>query len=271
MKKLSLATALFASLFAFNTNAYQYEVNGAYEHTKFDDIDEKINTYGINGKYYLNPVQAKGTPLAEAAFTSKASNIGLSYVKLDSDYGDEDYYGVSGEFFIPNTQFYVSGSINQSNFDGEGDGTGYALEAGYLPLDGLLVAVGIADVEKSINPDLITKNGLIGTSSIAGAVEDDDTVVSLRAKYLTQIGGFYTNFEGVAYFADETSYKLGADLYLDPTLSVGASFADSTADDSDTVFNIRVQKFFTQQIAVGLNYTTVDGADAYGINATYRF
>ena len=86
-----------------------------------------------------------------------------------------------------------------------------------------------------------------------------------------QIGNYFTNFEGLSYFGDETSYRLGADLYLDPTLSLGVSFADSTADDSDTIFAIRAQKFFTPAFAMGVNYSTTDGADSYGINGTFRF
>ncbi|EMD2721787.1 putative porin, partial [Acinetobacter baumannii] len=57
----------------------------------------------------------------------------------------------------------------------------------------------------------------------------------------------------------------------DPTLSIGASFADSTAEDSDTIFSLRAQKFFTPQVAVGLTYTTVDDANSFGINGTFRF
>ncbi|WP_017401777.1 putative porin, partial [Acinetobacter sp. 528] len=106
---------------------------------------------------------------------------------------------------------------------------------------------------------------------VAVTGEDDDTAVTLRAKYVTQISGFYTNFEGQTYIGDETTYRLGADLYLDPTLSIGASFADSTAEDSDTIFSVRAQKFFTPQVAVGLTYTTVDDANSFGINGTFRF
>lgn len=49
---------------------------------------------------------------------------------------DIDVYGVSGEFFIPDTQFYVSGALNQVKLAGDKN-TGYAVEAGFLPIDGL--------------------------------------------------------------------------------------------------------------------------------------
>lgn len=277
LKQLALTTALIAS---FGTaHAYQAEINANYENTSFDGDSEDLDTFGISGKYYLNGVITKNSPLAEAAFLSKASNIGLGYANssIDEDGGDLeiDTVGLNGEFFIPNSQFYVSGSLNRSEVTVESefgkasdDNVGYALEAGYLPVDGLLIAAGVA--KENLDPMYVSKNGFIDTFSNISAVADD-TAVTLRAKYVTQIGNHFTNFEGATYFGDETAYRLGADLYIDPTLSVGVSFMDTTFDDFDTVWAVRAQKFFTPAIAVGLDYTTTEDADSYGINGTFRF
>ncbi|ENV38208.1 MULTISPECIES: putative porin [Acinetobacter] len=285
MKKLSLITALLSSCVALNANAYQTEATGAYEYVDMDG--GKTNSAAISGKYYFNPVQTRNAPLAEAAFLDKASNIGggYAYSKLqdDEDFGDLQFniIGVEGEIFIPDTQFYVSGALHRTNIkatiNGLGsesdNGNGYEFEAGFLPVNGLLLAVGVADFSESINPVKVAKYGFVTNVSNAAVVsgDNDDTAVSLRAKYVSEVAGFYTNFEGVTYIGDETSYRLAADLYLDQTLSVGVSFADSTADDSDSIFNIRAQKFFNPQFALGVGYTTTDGADSYGINGTFRF
>jgi len=285
MKKLSLITALLSSCVALNANAYQTEATGAYEYIDMDG--GKTNSAAISGKYYFNPVQTRNAPLAEAAFLDKASNIGggYAYSKLqdDEDFGDLQFniIGVEGEIFIPDTQFYVSGALHRTNIkatiNGLGsesdNGNGYEFEAGFLPVNGLLLAVGVADFSESINPVKVAKYGFVTNVSNAAVVsgDNDDTAVSLRAKYVSEVAGFYTNFEGVTYIGDETSYRLAADLYLDQTLSVGVSFADSTADDSDSIFNIRAQKFFNPQFALGVGYTTTDGADSYGINGTFRF
>lgn len=276
LKQIALATALVAT---FGTaNAYQAEINAAYENTDIDNSDG-VDTFAIGGKYYLNGVQYKNGPLAEAAFLGKASNIGLAYANASTD--DDGYeleidsIGINGEFFIPNTQFYVAGSLNRSEITVEtdlgkysDDNTGYAIEAGYLPINGLLLAAGIA--KENVAAHQVGKNGFINTYSTASAVADD-TAVTLRAKYVTQIGNHYTNFEASSAFGDETAYGVAADLYIDPTLSVGLAINDATLDDFDTVFSVRAQKFFTPAIAVGLNYTTTDGADSFGINGTFRF
>ncbi|MGV0886212.1 putative porin [Acinetobacter venetianus] len=285
MKKLSLITALLSSCVALNANAYQTEATGAYEYVDMDG--GKTNSAAISGKYYFNPVQTRNAPLAEAAFLDKASSIGggYAYSKLqdDEDFGDLQFniIGVESEIFIPDTQFYVFGALHRTNIkatiNGLGseseNGNGYEFEAGFLPVNGLLLAVGMADFSESINPVKVAKYGFVTNVSNAAVVsgDNDDTAVSLRAKYVSEVAGFYTNFEGVTYIGDETSYRLAADLYLDQTLSVGVSFADSTADDSDSIFNIRAQKFFNPQFALGVGYTTTDGADSYGINGTFRF
>lgn len=285
MKKLSLITALLSSFVGFNANAYQAESTIAYEHIDMDG--GKTNSAAISGKFYFNPIQTRSAPLAEAAFLDKASSIGggYSYSKLkdDEDFGDLQFniLGIETEIFIPDSQFYISGALHRTNIkatiNGLGsaseNGNGYEFEVGFLPINGLLLAVGIADLSESLNPVKVAKYGFITNLNNAAIVsgEEDDTAVSLRAKYVTQLGGYYTNFEAQSYFGDETTYRLAADLYLDPTLSVGISIADSTADDSDSIFSIRAQKFFTPQVAVGVGYTTIDGADSFGINGTFRF
>ncbi|NAR47407.1 putative porin [Acinetobacter haemolyticus] len=285
MKKLSLITALLSSFVGFNANAYQAESTIAYEHIDMDG--GKTNSAAISGKFYFNPIQTRSAPLAEAAFLDKASSIGggYSYSKLkdDEDFGDLQFniLGIETEIFIPDSQFYISGALHRTNvkatINGLGsaseNGNGYEFEVGFLPINGLLLAVGVADLSESLNPVKVAKYGFITNLNNAAIVsgEEDDTAVSLRAKYVTQLGGYYTNFEAQSYIGDETTYRLAADLYLDPTLSVGISIADSTADESDSIFSIRAQKFFTPQVAVSVGYTTIDGANSYGINGTFRF
>lgn len=63
-KKLALATALLAGL--STAHAYQFEINGGYENTDLEESSD-LDTFFINGKYYLNGVQVKNAPLAEAA------------------------------------------------------------------------------------------------------------------------------------------------------------------------------------------------------------
>lgn len=285
MKKLALVSALLSSIIGLNAHAYQTDSFGAYEHIDMDGA--KSNSAAISGKYYFKSVQTRSAPLAEAAFLDKASSIGGGYsyskIKDDEDLVDFQFnaLGLESEIFIPDSQFYVSGALHRTNvkatvhgLGSESDnGNGYEFEAGFLPINGLLLAVGVADFSESMNPVKIAKYGFVTNFSNAAVVsgENDDTAVSLRAKYVSEIAGYYTNLEAQTYIGDETSYRLGADLYLDPTLSIGLSFADSTADDSDTIFNIRAQKFITPQFALGVGYTTVDDADSYGINGTLRF
>ncbi|ENU99972.1 MULTISPECIES: putative porin [Acinetobacter] len=249
LKKLTLATALIASL--GTAHAYQAEVGGTIALVDPDNGDTSTG-FAIDGTYYFNPVQVKNSPLNEAAFLNRASNINAAVSYIDYDLFDVTTFNVGVEYFVPNSDFYVSGNIGQSSTDtpiGDDDTTIYSAELGYLPVPGLLLAVGLA-----------------GYNNDAG----DDVDPTLRAKYVTQVGQYDMNFEGGASFGDLDAYSLGADLYLDKTFSVGLGYSDSDIDNSD-VFTIRAKKFFNQQVSLEGSIDFADEGNIFGVRGAYRF
>ena len=249
LKKLTLATALIASL--GTAHAYQAEIGGTIALVDPDNGDTSTG-FAIDGTYYFNPVQVKNSPLNEAAFLNRASNINAAVSYIDYDLFDVTTFNVGVEYFVPNSDFYVSGNIGQSSTDtpiGDDDTTLYSAELGYLPVPGLLVAVGLA-----------------GYDNDAG----DDVDPTLRAKYVSQVGAYDMNFEGGASFGDLDAYNLGADLYLDKTFSVGLGFSDSDLENSD-VFTIRAKKFFTQQVSLEGSIDFADEGNIFGVRGAYRF
>ena len=249
LKKLTLATALIASL--GTAHAYQAEVGGTIALVDPDNGDTSTG-FAIDGTYYFNPVQVKNSPLNEAAFLNRASNINAAVSYIDYDLFDVTTFNVGVEYFVPNSDFYVSGNIGQSSTDtpiGDDDTTLYSAELGYLPVPGLLVAVGLA-----------------GYDNDAG----DDVDPTLRAKYVSQVGAYDMNFEGGASFGDLDTYNLGADLYLDKTFSVGLGFSDSDLENSD-VFTIRAKKFFNQQVSLEGSIDFADAGNVFGVRGAYRF
>jgi len=249
LKKLTLATALIASL--GTAHAYQAEVGGTIALVDPDNGDTSTG-FAIDGTYYFNPVQVKNSPLNEAAFLNRASNINAAVSYIDYDLFDVTTFNVGVEYFVPNSDFYVSGNIGQSSTDtpiGDDDTTIYSAELGYLPVPGLLLAVGLA-----------------GYDNDAG----DDVDPTLRAKYVTQVGQYDMNFEGGASFGDLDAYSLGADLYLDKTFSVGLGYSDSDINNSD-VFTIRAKKFFNQQVSLEGSIDFADEGNIFGVRGAYRF
>lgn len=249
LKKLTLATALIASL--GTAHAYQAEVGGTIALVDPDNGDTSTG-FAIDGTYYFNPVQVKNSPLNEAAFLNRASNINAAVSYIDYDLFDVTTFNVGVEYFVPNSDFYVSGNIGQSSTDtpiGDDDTTIYSAELGYLPVPGLLLVVGLA-----------------GYDNDAG----DDVDPTLRAKYVTQVGQYDMNFEGGASFGDLDAYSLGADLYLDKTFSVGLGYSDSDIDNSD-VFTIRAKKFFNQQVSLEGSIDFADEGNIFGVRGAYRF
>ncbi|OUY07811.1 putative porin [Acinetobacter populi] len=254
MKKLSLATAIFASVVAMGANAYQAEVGGTINYIDPDHADSATG-FAIDGTYYFNPVQVKNAPLNEAAFLNRASNVNGAVSYADNDGYKVTTYGIGAEYFVPNTDFYVAGNIARTTEKEDGfkdwDTTTYKAEVGYLPVANLLIAVGVVGYDDDYS---------------------DDVDPTLRAKYVTQLSGYDVNFEAATSFGDTDYYNLGADLYLDKTLSVGVAYSGSNDDliDED-VFTLRAKKFFTQEFSVEANAGFGDDYNIYGIRAAYRF
>lgn len=250
-KKVILATLLATSF--GSAHAYQAEVGGTINVYDFDEVGTETG-FAVDGTYYFNPVQVKNNPLNEAAFLDRASNVNAEIGYIDLDYGDITTFGAGIEYFVPNSDFYLSAGIGHTTVkvDGAGneDALTYRAEVGYLPVPGLLVAVGL----DGYNDDY-----------------SDDVDPTIRAKYVTQVGGFDMNFEADAQFRDDNDYGLGADLYLDKTFSVGLAYAGSDADGFDDSFILRTKKFFTPQISLEGSVAIADHSNIYGIRGAYRF
>lgn len=250
LKKLALATALLAS---FGTaQAYQAEI-GATIAVVDPDHGDTSTAIGLDGTYYFTPVQVKNNPLNEAAFLNRSSNLNGELAYIDYDYYEVTEFDFGLEYFVPNSDFYLSGNIGQTKHEKDHaedlDTTLYSAEVGYLPVPGLLLAAGLFGYDND--------NG-------------DDVDPSIRAKYVTPVGAYDMNFEGAATFGDIDAYAFGADLYLDKTFSVGLGFSDSDAEDTD-VFTIHAKKFFTQRASLEGSINFADQGNVFGLRGAYRF
>lgn len=249
MKKLTLAAALVASMAGMTTaHAYQSEVGADY--TYFDvDGGDSVNSFGVDAKYYFNPVTDSNAPLAEAGFMNRAGNVGVHVAADDADNNTTEY-GINAEYYIPNTDFYVSGKVSRVEDDFD-HANRFGAEVGYLPAPNFLVAAG-----------------LVGTK-VNG---DSNTDPSIRAKYVTRVGQHDWNFEAGGVFGDYDTYNLAADYYVDNTFSIGGQYVntDLGAGDYD-VFTVRARKFINQQTSIQGELGFGDDTNTVGLRGTYRF
>jgi hypothetical protein len=258
MKKLAIASALLSALAITGTaNAYQAEV-GASAGLIDPDNGSSSGSFGVEGTYYFNPVQTRNSPLAEAAFLDRASNVSAHY-NYD-EVGDDDHhnYGVGVEYFVPNSDFYVSGQVGRDDLSfkhgNDFDTTTYGAEVGYLPAPGLLIAAGVKGYDNDYN---------------------DGVDPTLRAKYVTNLSnGNAINLEAGAAFGDLDEWNLAADYYIDKTLSLGVDYYDNDLNDNSE-FGINARKFFTPQVSlegrVGFGEVGNNDYNKFGIAAKYRF
>lgn len=262
MKKLAIASAVLSVLAVTGTaHAYQAEVGASAAYVD-PDLGSSGSELGVNGKYYFKPVQTRNAPLAEAAYLDRASNVGVAATFADRGDLDDTTYGASVEYFVPNSDFYVSGGISQNeqerfNILGQKydwDTTYYNAEVGYLPAPGLLIAAGLKGYDNDA---------------------DDGVDPTIRAKYVTTLSnGKDINLEAGAAFGDLDEYNLKADYYIDKTLSVGADYLNNDVEDRSE-FGVSARKFFTPQVSlegrVGFGEQFNNDYNSFGVAAKYRF
>lgn len=258
MKKLAIASALLSALAVTGTaNAYQAEV-GASAGLIDPDNGSSSGSFGVDGTYYFNPVQTRNSPLAEAAFLDRASNVNAQF-NYD-EVGDDEVtkYGVGAEYYVPNSDFYVSGNVARQDVEfadgGDFDTTLYGAEIGYLPAPGLLIAAGLKGYDNDY---------------------DDGVDPTLRAKYVTTLSnGKAINLEAGAAFGDLDEFNLAADYFIDPSLSVGADYYSNDLNDNSE-FGVSARKFFNQQVSlegrVGFGDVASNDYNKFGLAAKYRF
>ena len=292
MKKLGLATALLLAM--TGAQAYQFEVQGQSEY-----IDNTVNDqdfYGaLQGTYYFKNVDATKGPLAEAAFLNHASNFSLAYnygeYDVDADQADfvSHVYGAKAEAYVPTklVPVYASAAYNHTITDGKGgqdndNGDRYALELGAVVAPNFLVAVGYTSVADQTSYDAfnILSNGVAKAALESGTIAEDQDAITARTKYVGAIDGtnMAVGFEAGLVYGEDTMYNLKTDLYLTPALSVGASYAETSANtDVDSAWGANVNYFITPAVAVGASYVNANAVgvardtQTVGVNAKFRF
>ena len=291
MKKLGLATALLLAM--TGAQAYQFEVQGQSEYID-NTVNDKNFTGAVQGTYYFKNVDATKGPLAEAAFLNQASNFSLAY-----NYGEYDEdgldivshtYGAKAEAYVP-TQLVpvyasaayshtINDSKNNLKFDDQGDR--YALELGAVVAPNFLVAVGYTSVADQASYDAfnILSNGVAKAALESGTINQDQDAITARTKYVGAIDGtnMAVGFEAGLVYGEDTMYNLKTDLYLTPALSVGASYAETSANtDVDSAWGANVNYFITPAVAVGASYVNANAVgvardtQTVGVNAKFRF
>ncbi len=249
-KIAALATVLAVSCGA---NAYQIDGDVTVSHTNSHDGYDASTALGLAATYYFQNVQpVRSAPLAEAAFLNRASNVGIGYSTLTgSNSGDYNNFVLGGEYYVPNSQFYVAGSYINSKYAGI-KSDGFDAKLGYLPMNGLLLTLG----------------------ATSAGTDNNDTQATLGGKYVFPVAGNGSNFvnvEGQVTLADNSPFKVKADYYLDPTLGVGLGYAGSTNSDVKGTTDIHAQKFINPMMAIGGQVSSTDGNTAFGVNLKGRF
>src|SRR5690606_5746421 len=292
MKKLGLATALLLAM--TGAQAYQFEVQGQSEFID-NTANEQDFTGAVQGTYYFNNVDASKGPLAEAAFLNQASNVSAAYTYGEDgqEFGDRTVhhtFGVKVEAYFPTkvvpayeiASFSLTYIDNKSGNPTDDNGDRYALELGALVAPNFLVAVGYTSVADQTSYDAFNmfNNGVAKAALESETIADKKDAITARTKYVGAIDGtnMSIGFESGLVYGADTAYNLGTTLFLNPQLSVGATYMESSiASSPDKAWGANVNYFITPAVAVGASYVNANAegqaldTQTIGVNAKFRF
>src|SRR5690606_12107148 len=215
-----------------------------------------------------------------------------TYGEDGQEFGDRTVhhtFGEKGEAYIPTkvVPAYASDSYSHTIADnkaGDVDGNGdrYALELGALLIPNFLVAVGYTSVADQTSYDAfnIVSNGVAKAAIESQTIAGDQDAITARTKYVGAIDGtnMSLGFESGLVYGEDTAYNLGTTLFLNPQLSVGASYMESSfAGSPDKAWGANVNYFITPAVAVGASYVNANAegqaldTQTIGVNAKFRF
>lgn len=244
---------------------YQGEGKGTYGH-----LDED-NVYNLQASVYFSPVSTEGRPLQEAAFLQQASDLTLSYTRLDADHYKLDFVGADLNYYVPNTIFFLGGHFFRVKEPTEGYSPGYSendwgITLGLTPVDGLLIYT-----KHRSAPSLV--GSTLGQLASAGATfKKEDYQTNVSVKYVTELdeNGRAWKVEGTFVNGQYTDFLyMGGDYFVDPTFSLGLWVEDY--DAADNGYGVRMEKFFTSQISLQGSYLDAGRYNAWQVGARLRF
>ena len=261
--------SVLASTIAVGAQAqsYQFQTDADYGHVSENGVD--LDAVTIKQQYFLSPLQAsENQPWKEAAFLNRSSSLNLDYSRINTDingFGDQSLsgWGFGGEYMSQAHNFY--GALQTRFFNG--DDTFMAVgKVGYFVQPNWLVSLDAYHV----NPE----------------GEGSDTYYGASTKVIVPVmmGDHLVLTASVADWDEENGYTIGADYYIRPNWSVGASYRDdmpmadlnfSPASLVGKGTELRSEYFVTPQLALRASYNRVDlgqgHTDQYGLGASYRF
>ena len=248
-------------------------------------------TGDIDVAQQLGLSQADLNSLTSAQRTTIAETLGTD-LNLQAEADTQQHtFGIKGETYIPTNivPVYASASYSHTILDGKNNQTAdqngdrYAVEVGALATPNFLVAVGYTSVADQFALDAfnVMSNGVVKAVGETATINEDQDAITARTKYVGAIDGtnMAIGFETNLLFAEYKAYSLKTDLFVNPKLSVGVSYAESSfAGTPDSAWGANVNYFITPAVAVGASYVNANAKEVVnldtqtvGVNAKFRF
>ena len=269
---IKMPAVFFSILLFYSTAAFaeDYQSYLTIFHSARDDSSYDASVSGMSGVYYWSPIVLFNGPLAESAFLSKASGIGISFVQLRYDFGavqmDGSGRSVSMSYVFRDQGFIISASGMEQKLTGMGpdmDSNSSGIGIGKFLNDIMLVSISYESRTDTISglPDN-------NTNSTSIAIKRFVNNLNLEAGFISESA----ESSGVTLTNNELGVQ--ADLYLDNTFSIGAGYSSNSGDNKNaegTTFSIDMTKFISTFTSFDVGYDDYSSGTSWDYSNTLSF
>ncbi|MFV0279115.1 MAG: putative porin [Parahaliea sp.] len=252
-KKIAMASSIGFVLAGTAHADYRWELGGGYASGDIDSTaaDADSDTFGIQGKYFLDNVDTSKGPLGEAEFLDRASFIGLEYRngEIDVDGADEldtESYGVNARLVHKPSGWLANMSYRVDEYDDQ-DLDSYAFGVGKYLGDNTTLTMTYEHLKMDDFDEI--KSDLWGMDFAHMFRFNNGTALKMDAGY-----AYVDSDEGDS--GDQ--YKLGGTYYLNDRLGFGASYERLALDEDYDTWKVYADWFVNEKVSVTLSYGETD-------------
>lgn len=262
LSKIVFVGALTLGASAVFAETYSSEINFGLEKIDRDGDAPTQERIALYGEHHFKPVDIHEYPYEEAAFLAKSNHVFGGFDVFNPGEEDNQWFGMA--HYVPNSVFYVEGTIKRYHDELGEKGNDFGAVGGLRLFDGMLLTTRYWDeAGYDANAYLKIVHQLAGGNFInfeMGYADVDDEVESdVDTEADVQAASFVNSMP---------KFEAAFDAYFDRTFSVGLRYADHDGQDE---ISVRTMKYVTNVFHIGASINKMEDDKSLAIEAGVRF
>jgi hypothetical protein len=266
--RIFLIGTAIAAAFPAPAEEFSWQLSGSTRHT--EGFQSELDTWAVDGTYYMNPVDDSAGPYALASFLNPTTRLSAAASGSDSNALDDPAYTLSGAYVLPGERWYVGANYAKANVDDSpyttwSDQKGYGILAGRYLGASTTLELGLGRSEHSFETSLPCPPGAqsCGFPSVFAAEVTTDSL-GLEVFHVRR-------FRSLTYSLTGSVSERDGEMEVSSATSLPFAIGDG---EPLRVYSVAAELFPTNRLGVRVGYSQPDiddDVDSYDVSATWFF